>query len=110
MSSKATRVMAMAGRCGAALVGAVIVLAVPSLAGAATVAEVDGTGVFTAAPGESSNVAANERNISDAGALLPAGAGCTQVDAHSVTCGEEFTGQLPLVVNAGDRNDRVFLS
>jgi hypothetical protein len=76
---------------------------------------VDGTAVFTGAPGEVNDAqmvppfeAPATLKITDAGAALTAGAGCTQIDAHSAYCAE--TGHLPLNVATGDMNDNVHLS
>lgn len=87
-----------------------------SAASAATVAVVDGTVVFTAAPGEVNDVRAGTwaappasvtLKVIDAGAPLTAGAGCQQLDANSVWCPEPIFTPLPLVVYAGDGADRV---
>jgi Ca2+-binding RTX toxin-like protein len=71
--------------------------------------------VFTGAPGEVNDAqmvppfeAPATLKITDAGAALTAGAGCTQIDAHSAYCAE--TGHLPLDVATGDMNDNVNLS
>jgi Ca2+-binding RTX toxin-like protein len=88
---------------------------VPS-AHAATVKVVNGTAVFIAAPGERNNVRAGTRaiqdgmtlRVDDAGAPLTAGPGCRQLAAGSVWC-PESSGALPLVIYAGDENDRVFI-
>jgi Ca2+-binding RTX toxin-like protein len=98
-----------------ATVGAMLVPV--SAAGAATIAVVDGTAVFSAAPGEANDVVAGDRansdplgrtlKVTDAGATLTAGAGCQQIDAHSAWCEEPLGEPLPLLVRAGDRSDRV---
>ena len=86
-----------------------------SAASASTLKVVDGTAVFTGAPGEVNDVqmvppfeAPATLKITDAGAALTAGAGCTQIDAHSAYCAE--TGHLPLNVATGDMNDNVHLA
>jgi Ca2+-binding RTX toxin-like protein len=86
-----------------------------SAASASTLKVVDGTAVFTGAPGEVNDVqivppfeAPATLKITDAGAPLTAGAGCTQIDAHSAYCAE--TGHLPLNVATGDMNDNVYLA
>ena len=86
-----------------------------SAASASTLKVVDGTAVFTGAPGEVNDVqmvppfeAPATLKITDAGAPLTAGAGCTQIDAHSAYCAE--TGHLPLNVATGDMNDNVHLA
>jgi Ca2+-binding RTX toxin-like protein len=86
-----------------------------SAASASTLKVVDGRAVFTGAPGETNDVqmvppfaAPATLKITDAGAPLAAGAGCTQIDAHSAYCPE--TGRLPLDVATGDLNDNVYLA
>jgi Ca2+-binding RTX toxin-like protein len=86
-----------------------------SAASASTLKVVDGTAVFTGAPGEVNDVqmvppfeAPATLKITDAGAPLTAGAGCTQIDAHSAYCAE--TGHLPLDVATGDMDDNVNLA
>jgi Ca2+-binding RTX toxin-like protein len=98
-----------------ATVGAMLIPV--SAAGAATIEVVDGTAVFSAAPGEANDVRAGTRanpdtefrtlKVTDAGAPLTAGAGCEQIDAHSAWCPENLRSGLPLLVRAGDRSDRV---
>ena len=90
-------------------VGAVIGSSGASTAAAATVAVVDGSVVFTASPGERNDVTAHELTISDAGAPVTAGTGCTQLDAHTVSCPEPPFAAFPLTVHTGDRNDRALL-
>jgi len=101
-------------RCGhaiavAVVLGAAIASSAVSTAAAATVAVVDGTVVFTASPGERNDVTARELTISDAGAPLVAGAGCTQLDANTASCSEPPFAGFPLTVFTGDRNDRAQL-
>jgi Ca2+-binding RTX toxin-like protein len=93
----------------AVVVGAAIGSSAASTAAAATVAVVDGTVVFTASRGERNDVTARELMISDAAAPLVAGAGCAQLDAHTVSCSEPLGAAFPLTVNTGDRNDRAQL-
>lgn len=86
-------------------------------ASASTIEVVNGTAVFTGAPGEANDVqmsppfqAPATLTLRDAGAPLTAGAGCTQVDAHTAFCAENSATPLPLNVDTGDRNDRVQLT
>jgi Ca2+-binding RTX toxin-like protein len=93
------------------------VLTLSSAAGAATIEVVDGTAVFSAAPGEANDVRAGTRanpdpdgrtlKVTDTGAALTAGARCEQIDAHSAWCPEPLLNGMPLLVRAGDRNDQV---
>jgi Ca2+-binding RTX toxin-like protein len=89
-------------------------------ASAATIEVVDGTAVFTAAPGEANNVRAGtlaapdtvSLKVIDAGAPLTAGPGCKQLDANSAWCPDPlspapFQPLLALTVQLGDGNDRV---
>jgi Ca2+-binding RTX toxin-like protein len=87
-----------------------------SAASAAKIEVVGGTAVFTAAPGEANDVqmvppfqVPATLRISDAGAPLTAGAGCTQIDAHSAFCTEDSFVPLPLEVATGDGDDSVLL-
>jgi Ca2+-binding RTX toxin-like protein len=97
----------------AAAVGAI--LASATTASASTVQVVNGSAVFTAAPGEANDVLAGMRAAPDAvtlkvidnGAALTAGPGCQQLDAHSAWCAEDPHVLLALIVHAGDRNDKV---
>jgi Ca2+-binding RTX toxin-like protein len=87
-------------------------------ASAATIEVVDGTAVFTAAPGEANNVRAGtlaapdtvSLKVIDAGAPLTAGPGCQQLDANSAWCPDPPAGAfqplLPLTMRLGDGNDR----
>ena len=86
-----------------------------SAASASTLKVVDGTAVFTGAPGEVNDVqmvppfeAPATLKITDLSAPLTAGTGCTQIDAHSAYCAE--TGHLPLDVATGDMNDNLNLA
>jgi Ca2+-binding RTX toxin-like protein len=93
------------------------VLTVSSAAGAAKIEVVDGTAVFSAAPGEANDLRAGTRanpdsegrtlKVTDAGATLTAGAGCEQIDAHNAWCPEPLLNGMPLLVRTGDRNDHV---
>jgi len=106
----------MVGRC-VGIVGALVlvggVLAVPGIARAAQVSVVDGTAVFEAAPNESNDVhagtiaAPDDRTLKiiDTTAALNAGAGCQQIDAHSVWCPEGAPG-LALELRLGDEDDQ----
>lgn len=87
-----------------------------SAASASTIAVVNGTAVFTGAPGEANDVqmvppllVPATLRISDNGAPLTAGAGCTQIDAHSAFCAEDSSVPLPLNVATGDEDDNVHL-
>jgi Ca2+-binding RTX toxin-like protein len=87
-----------------------------SAASASTLAVVNGTAEFTAAPGEDNDVqmvppllVPATLRISDNGAPLTAGAGCTQIDAHSAFCAEDSSVPLPLNVATGDGDDNVNL-
>jgi Ca2+-binding RTX toxin-like protein len=87
---------------------------------AATVEVVNGTAVFIAAPGEVNDVragtidmpsSAGVLKVVDTGAALIAGPGCQlqEAIANTVFCPEERLSSLPLVVWAGDRDDRVYV-
>jgi Ca2+-binding RTX toxin-like protein len=86
-----------------------------SSASAATVEVVDGTVVFSAAPGEVNDVRAGglalpgpNLTITDSGAALTAGAGCEQIDANTARCPESDEAPArPLIMHTGDRGDRV---
>jgi Ca2+-binding RTX toxin-like protein len=86
-----------------------------SAASASTLKVVDGRAVFTGAPGEANDVqmvppfTLGTLTITDAGAPLTAGAGCTQIDAYSAFCAEDTAAPLPLDVATGDGNDNVNL-
>jgi Ca2+-binding RTX toxin-like protein len=69
---------------------------------AATVSITGSTLVFTAAPGETNNVSIVWTDVQDSGSNLTAGAGCTAVDAHSVSCPGPFTSAT---IDLGDGND-----
>jgi Ca2+-binding RTX toxin-like protein len=97
------------------------VLAIPtSSASAGTIEVVDGTAVFTAAPGENNDIRAGSiaapdtrtLKVIDNGAPLTAGPGCQQLDPSSAWCPEDpnagpFGPTLPLTVATGDRADSV---
>ena len=90
----------------AAIVSGSIVLGATSVAQAATVAVVDGTVVFTAAPGEVNDVRQGiSGRVVDTGAPLTAGPGCEQLDPNSAQCPNSIP-LLPLVVWADDGDDR----
>jgi Ca2+-binding RTX toxin-like protein len=78
-----------------------------SAAQAATVEVVDGTVVFTAAPGETNDVRIGNVRFTDVGAPLTAGPGCEQIDANSAQCPQSNELQFPAVVSTGDGDDRV---
>jgi Ca2+-binding RTX toxin-like protein len=87
-----------------------------SAASASTIEVVNGTAVLTGAPGETNDVqmvppfqVPATLRISDAGAPLTAGPGCTQIDAHSAFCAEDSSAPLPLDVATGDGDDNVLL-
>ncbi len=86
-----------------------------SAAQAATVEVIDGTVVFSAAPGEANDVNALSTGvpsfgvrIGDAGASLAVvGPGCDRLDEHTATCPEEREGSLGLSIDTGDGDDHV---
>lgn len=89
----------------------------PGAAGAATAFVTNREGVpasitYAAEPGERNEVAITSDgsgiyDIKDAGAVITAGAGCTAVSPHEVTCDARAYAFVRLVVFAGDRNDSV---
>jgi Ca2+-binding RTX toxin-like protein len=103
-------------RCSAiALCAAIVALVVPAGAGAATVGvefgEISIAAIFTAAPGERNQVEVaydsvdRQYVIHDGNAPVTAlYEPCTNVNAHTVTCGVET-----VAVNLGDGNDRGWL-
>jgi Ca2+-binding RTX toxin-like protein len=98
---------------GVIAAGAILVNA--AIASASSIQVVNGSAVFTAAPGEANDVRAGTRaapdtislKVIDNGAPLTAGPGCQQLDAHSAWCPEAPNAPLPLIVHAGDGNDKV---
>jgi hypothetical protein len=99
----------------AVVVAAGIVSVQAASASAATIEVVDGTAVFTAAPGEANDVRAGtlaapdtvSLKVIDAGAPLTAGPGCQQLDANSAWCPDPPAGPFqPLTMRLGDGNDR----
>jgi Ca2+-binding RTX toxin-like protein len=80
---------------------------------AASTVAVDGSTLFfTAGNGDANNVtfslSLGEFMISDSGAPLTAGNGCTQVDTNNVTC--LASGVTLLDINLGDQNDSLALN
>src|SRR3954462_7982265 len=84
-------------------------LAAPS-AHAATATTADGNLRYAAAGGEVNNVtfarvSGNTFRVTELGATIVAGAGCTQESPNVVSC---TTGNgRPIIANLGDQNDRV---
>jgi Ca2+-binding RTX toxin-like protein len=85
------------------------VLALPAAAQASTATTADGPLRYTAAPGEVNNVtfarvSGNKFRVTDVGAVIVAGTGCTQDSPNVVSC---TTGNgRALIANLGDQNDR----
>ena len=80
---------------------------IPSVASASSVSRSGATLTYNAAAGETNNLvvslASGTYTFDDSGAIETAGAGCTLVNSHRVTCaGSGITG---LTVNAGNGND-----
>jgi Ca2+-binding RTX toxin-like protein len=81
-------------------------LAVPAAANAGTVSTADGTTTFRAAAGETNDVSMDNQGVTDAGAPLSAGAGCSRVTLNTAACtfGSVFEAYLK------DRDDRATIS
>jgi Ca2+-binding RTX toxin-like protein len=92
-------------------VGALLALAVPATANAATLSIAGSTVSFAAADGETNDVtvalAAGAYTITDAGAPLNAGP-CTQLTANSASC--TAGGITALSLDARDRDDRIVVA
>jgi Ca2+-binding RTX toxin-like protein len=90
------------------VIAAFICLVAPSVADAATATTVDGPLRYTAAPGEVNNVtfarvSGNTFRVTETGATIVAGTGCTQASPNQVTC---TTGNgRPIIAALGDQND-----
>src|SRR5258707_15787126 len=87
---------------------ALALLAAPA-AHAATATTADGNLRYTAAAGEGNNVSfarvsGETFRITELGATIAAGTGCTQDSPNVVTCTTK-TGQ-PIIANLGDPNER----
>src|SRR4051794_9048158 len=79
----------------------------PALAATATTA--DGNLRYTAAGGEANNVSFarvsdDTFRVTDVGATIAAGTGCTQESPNVVTC--TTAPGNPIIANLGDQNDR----
>ncbi|HEX6713822.1 MAG TPA: calcium-binding protein [Thermoleophilaceae bacterium] len=88
---------------------AMVVFAAPGTAVAATATTADGNLRFTAAGGEGNNVtfarvSGNTFRVTDVGAPVVAGTGCTQESPNIATCTTQ--GSRPIIANLGDQNDR----
>src|SRR3954454_19113737 len=86
-----------------------LALAAPSAAHAATATTADGNLRYTAAAGELNNVSfarvsGNTFRVTDVGAPMTAGTGCTQESPNVVTC--TTAAGRPIIANLGDQNDR----
>jgi hypothetical protein len=95
--------------------GASLASASPAFAGHLEV--VNGTAVFTAAPGEANDLVAVTRppvtqlTITDAAGPISTGPGCEALPDGSATCpGEDVQHPRPLLVRTGNRDDRVLIS
>jgi hypothetical protein len=84
-------------------------LAAPAAAQAATATTADGPLRYTAAPGEVNNVtfarvSGNTFRVTDVGATIVAGTGCTQESPNVVSC--TTSNGRPIIATLGDQNDR----
>src|SRR6478672_2025563 len=84
-------------------------LAMPAAAGAATATTADGNLRYTAAGGEINNVTFARVNgdtfrVTDTGATIAAGTGCTQDRPNVVSC--TTAAGRPIIATLGDQNDR----
>src|SRR5438132_13783865 len=91
-----------------ALVGAVLALGAPC-ARAADVQALSDV-VFTAAAGEANDVSVTSQDgvnftLTDTGAPVSAGGGCTQATEHQVTCAVPLGSRPTLRIDLGDEND-----
>ena len=90
-----------------ALVGVSVLAAATPVAAASTVTRVEAQITFTAASGDENDVsmtlAAGMYTITDAGAPITPGAGCSALDANTVTCASD--GVTVIVAALGDRNE-----
>ena len=88
---------------------ALLALAAPSAAEGATATTADGNLRFTALAGEVNNVSfarvsGDAFRVTDVGAPVTAGTGCTQESPNVATCTTQ-PGR-PIIANLGDQNDR----
>src|SRR3954471_12940695 len=87
---------------------ALLALAVPSAAQAATATTADGNLRYTAAPGEVNNVSfarvsGDTFRVMDVGAVITAGTGCVQESPNVVRCAT--ARGRPIIARLGDQND-----
>lgn len=83
--------------------------AAPGVAGASTATTADGNLHYQAGPGEVNNVvfrrvSGDTFRVTDVGAPIAAGTGCTQESPNVVTC--TTAPGKPIIANLGDQNDR----
>src|SRR3954453_13928454 len=86
-----------------------LLFAVPSAAHAATATTADGNLRYAALAGEVNNVSfarvsGDTFRVTELGATVTAGTGCTQQSANVVTCTTQ--AGRPIIANLGDQNDR----
>jgi Ca2+-binding RTX toxin-like protein len=85
-------------------------MGLPANAFGANASVENGVAVYAAAPGEvnaiAAGIASGTATFTDPGAVITAGAGCTQVNAHEVTCSLVSSG----LILAGDMNDSVTIT
>jgi RTX calcium-binding nonapeptide repeat (4 copies) len=84
-------------------------LAAPAAANAATATTADGNLRYTAAAGEANNVtfarvSGNTFRVTDLGATIAAGTGCTQESPNVVSC--TTANGRPIIATLGDQNDQ----
>jgi hypothetical protein len=90
------------------LTAALLALAVPQVADASTATTADGNLRYAAAAGEVNNVtfarvSGNTFRVTELGATITAGTGCTQDSPNVVTC--STAAGRPIIANLGDQND-----
>src|SRR4051812_18749385 len=88
---------------------ALILLAAPSAASAATATTADGNLRYAAAASEVNNVSfsrvsGNTFRVTDLGTTIAAGTGCTQMSPNVVSC--TTRPGRPIIANLSDQNDR----
>src|SRR4051794_31431252 len=88
---------------------ALVILAVPSAAQAATATTADGNLRYAALAGEVNNVSfarvsGDTFRVTELGATVAAGTGCTQDSPNVVTCTTQ--AGRPIIANLGDQDDR----
>jgi hypothetical protein len=96
-------------RRAATVAAALIALAAPPAAHAATATTADGNLRYQASPGEVNNVSfarvsGDTFRVTDLGAVITAGTGCTQESPNVATC--TTRAGRPIIANLGDQNDR----